>query len=101
MNVEMKLQLSLNLKKFLKEHDLTVAQLSRATKVPSQTITNWLSGLEPRNMGQVKQVATHLGCTIDELAYGPFRSSDRLEPIKEYQEEINAGIFEVVLRRKK
>ncbi|MFZ4715774.1 MAG: helix-turn-helix transcriptional regulator [Bacteriovoracaceae bacterium] len=96
----MKTLLSKNLKILLKERDLTVAQLSRASKVPAQTINNWLAGLEPRNMTQVKIVSQFFKITLDELAYGekPIKIENKL---KDYEDEIFAGIFEVVLRRKK
>ena len=96
----MKLELASKLKKLLKEQDLTVAQLSRATKVPAQTLNNWLSGLEPRSMGQVKSVAHFFKITLDELAYGEIKIKDE-NKLNQYSDEINAGIFEVVLRRKK
>lgn len=96
----MKSLLAQNLKRLLKDQDLTVAQLSRATKVPSQTLNNWLVGLEPRSMGQVKIVAQFFGMSLDELAYGEKPKSSPLK-LKDYEDEIYAGVFEVVLRRKK
>jgi transcriptional regulator with XRE-family HTH domain len=95
--MEMKLILSSNLKKLIRLNDLTVAQLSRATKVPTQTLNNWLSGLEPRSMDQVKIVASFFQMTIDEIAYGSKQEKTKLS---DYEDEINAGIFEVILRRK-
>lgn len=100
MNRYMKLELASKLKKLLKEQDLTVAQLSRATKVPAQTLNNWLSGLEPRSMGQVKSVAQFFEITLDEIAYGEIKVKDQ-NKLNQYSDEIYAGIFEVVLRRKK
>lgn len=97
----MKLQLANNLKKTLRAKDITAAQLSRATKIPAQTINNWLSGLEPRSMSQVKVVADYFETSIDELAYGSSLNKTQIEPMKQYEEEINAGLFEVVLRRVK
>lgn len=96
----MKTILSQNLKRLLKDQDLTVAQLSRATKVPSQTINNWLAGLDPRSINQVKTIAQHFNMGLDELVYGEIKVKNG-DKINEYAEEINAGIFEVVLRRKK
>ena len=94
----MKLILDTHLKKLIKSNDLTVAQLSRATKVATQTLNNWLAGLEPRSMQQVKKVADYFNLTIDELAYGQRPEKTKLT---EYEDEINAGVFEVVLRRRK
>ena len=98
MNIVMKSTLAANLKKLVRDNDMTMAQLSRATKVPSQTLNNWMSGLDPRNINQVKKIAGYFGITIDELVYGVTIEKTKL---LEYEDEINAGFFEVVLRRKK
>jgi transcriptional regulator with XRE-family HTH domain len=97
----MTIKLNLTLKKLLKESDMTVAQLSRATKVPVQTIHNWTHGQDPRSFIQVKKIADYFQITVDELVYGqsPKKFKESIEPIKDYKEEINAGVFEVVLRR--
>lgn len=86
------------LKKLLHEHDLTAAQLARATKTPPQTINNWLSGQEPRNLTQIKSVADYFGVSVDYLVYGQEDRKSKT-PFDDYAEEINAGTFEVVLRR--
>ncbi len=96
----MKTLLAPNLKRLLKDRDLTVAQLSRATKVPAQTLNNWLAGLEPRSMTQVKIISQFFDMSLDELAYGEIKVKDQ-NKIDQYSDEINAGIFEVVLRRVK
>ena len=87
------------LKELLTGCDITASQLSRATKVPVQTIHNWLSGSDPRNLNQVKKIAEYFKVSIDYLCFGHDGESFKKSEIKEYQEEINAGIFEVVLRR--
>lgn len=96
----MNIKLKSVLKRLLHERDLTSAQLARATQIPPQTINNWLSGLEPRNLNQVKAVANYFNVSMDALVYGSKDSSEK-EPLKEYIDEINAGTFEVVLRRVK
>ena len=52
------------LKKLLGEHVIKSAQLARATKTPPQTINNWLSGLEPRNLNQLKTVADYFEVSV-------------------------------------
>lgn len=94
------------LKNLLHENDLTAAQLARATKIPPQTINNWLSGQEPRSLNQIKAVADHFGISVDYLVYGSSikkscLKENLIEPIAQFEEEINAGVFEVVLRRVK
>lgn len=86
------------LKKLLHENDFTAAQLARATKIPPQTINNWLSGQEPRNLSQIKAVADYFEISVDYLVYGQSEPKSKVL-IEKFEEEINAGVFEVVLRR--
>ncbi len=92
------IRIKIILKKLLNEHDLTSAQLARATKLAPQTLNNWLSGQHPRNLSQVKTVADYFRVSVDYLVYG--EREDNLSNVLEiYKEDINAGLFEVILRR--
>lgn len=99
----MTIKLNLALKKLLKENDMTASQLARSTQVPVQSIHNWIHGQTPRSFEQIKKIADFFSMSVDELVYGvasaPRVRRDCLEPIQEYNDEINAGIYEVVLRR--
>ena len=86
------------LKKLIQERDMTVAQLARATKVPQQTLNNWMQGQEPRNLLHLKTVANYFKVSVDYLVYGEITKKEA-DPLKEHSDEINAGVFEVVLRR--
>lgn len=90
------------LKKLLKEKDITASQLSRSSGVPVQTISNWLSGQSPRSITQLKTVADLLGVDLDYLCFGESKPivQDK-NPIKDFEEEVNCGVFEVVLRKVK
>jgi len=88
------------LKKLIKEKGISVAHLSRATKVPLQTLHGWLNGSEPKSLRQVKMVADYLEVDLDYLCFG-IKPKATKPPLEDYQDEINAGIFEVVLRRVK
>lgn len=92
------IQLKHILRKFLNLKGITPAALARATKIPPQTLNNWLSGQEPRNLKHLKTVADYFNTTVDHLVYGKTDTKDQ-KNIEDYSEEINAGIFEVVLRR--
>lgn len=83
------------LKELLHKNDLSVAQLARATGVARQTIDNWIAGQEPRSLTQVKKVADYFGVQVDYLCFGQTKE----KTIREFEDEINAGVFEVVLRR--
>lgn len=92
----MNMELKTILKKLIKEKGLTITALSRSTKVPLQTLHGWLQGSEPKSLKQVKKVADHLGVDLDYLCFG---IEPKEQSIRDFQDEINAGVFEVVLRR--
>ncbi len=94
------MELKTVLRKLIKEKGLTIAGLSRSTKVPVQTLHGWLHGSEPKSIRQLKTIADHLGVDLDYLCFGIKSRSDSIK-IEKFENEINAGIFEVVLRRVK
>lgn len=95
----MNVKLKQNLKKLLHDKDMTAAQLSRATSIAPQTLNNWLSGQEPRGLIQLKKVADYFGLTIDELAFGPISKIPNKYDERSIPEIINAGKFEVILKK--
>ena len=86
------------IKKLMNENDITLSQLSRATDIPRQTLDNWVSGQEPRSLDQLKRVADYFDVSIDYICFGAEKTDKQLT---DYNDEINAGVFEVVLRRVK
>lgn len=91
--------LAAQLKKLLKKHDLTVAKLSRATGVSQKTLHSWLDSKTPSNLDSVKKIANYFDLTLEELLFGEVpKPKNKLE---EYHDEIQAGIFEVILKRVK
>jgi len=91
--------LAKQLKDLLKQKDVTIAQLARATGISAKTIYQWLNGQKPRDLNQVKKVADYFGVSIDFLAFGI--QSKTHNDINSFKEEINAGVFEVILRKTK
>ena len=94
------MELKTILRKIIKEKGLTVVAVSRASKVPVQTLHGWLQGSDPKNIRQLKSVADFLGVDLDYLCFG-IRPKSEADKIERFEDEINAGIFEVVLRRVK
>lgn len=94
----MDMQLGKILKRLMADQDVKASQLSRATKVPTQTLHNWLGGQHPRNIDQVKRVAEHFNVSLDFLLYGT-EAKQTQGTFERFKDEINAGIFEVILRR--
>lgn len=100
------IQLSMNLKKQLKLYlelrDMTAAQLARKASVAKQSISGWLAGSNPRDVRQIKRVASVLGISVDHLMFGDGKDQQAEKTI-----ELDAlmgdgwisGIFEVKFRR--
>lgn len=88
------------LKKLIKEKGITITHLSRASKVPLQTLHGWLQGSEPKSLRQVKAVADYLEVDLDYLCFG-IKPKAYKPQLEDFNHEINAGVFEVVLRRVK
>ena len=93
------MQLAKILKELSEERGITISMLSKKTGVPQQTLHNWISGVEPKNLTQVKKVADFFEVSLDYLCFG--KEVKKPDDITSYRDEINAGVFEVVLRRVK
>lgn len=89
--------LNKQLKTLLHNKDVTVAQLSRATKISAKTLYQWLNGQSPKNLVQVRKVADYFEVTIDYLAFGILERSK--SEIADFRNEINVGHFEVILKK--
>ncbi|AYF45723.1 Cro/C1-type HTH DNA-binding domain protein [Halobacteriovorax sp. BALOs_7] len=96
----MNLLLRENLRKILADLDWSVPKLAKETGVPSSTIQNWMEGKPAKDITQVKCVAECLGVTVDELCFSETVPEVK-NPLNQFEDEINAGVFEVILRRVK
>ena len=92
--------LNKQLKKLLTENDTTVAQLARATKISSKTIYSWINGQSARDLDSLKNVSDHFNVSLDYLVFG-IDEKNQKKTFVEFQDEINTGVFEVILRRPK
>jgi transcriptional regulator with XRE-family HTH domain len=96
--------LKTHLRSYLKEKGMTAADLSRAAKVPKQSISDWLAGTAPRNLDHLKRVANVFQVSLDELLFGeksievhgPDKATD-LDAL--LGDQWISGIFEIRLRR--
>lgn len=89
------------LKKLIHERGITITHLARESGVAQQTLHNWMSGTEPRSLTQVKRVADYFEVSVDYICFGINEEKLTKPDVQQYWEEINAGVFEVVLRRVK
>lgn len=89
-----------NLKKILTDRGMSVARLSRQTGIPAKTIYHWLGGQKPGDIEQLLRISEILQISLDRLLRE--HVSEKAKPrIQDFDEEINTGIFEVILRRVK
>ncbi|MBX9766972.1 MAG: helix-turn-helix transcriptional regulator [Bdellovibrionales bacterium] len=90
------------LRSALKNNGIGVSALARETGISRKTLENWLEGQKPQNIEQVKTVADFFSISVDELCFGlSVRAPEAKTEFEQHQDEINAGVFEVVLRRVK
>lgn len=91
------MKLSENLKRALQKMDMTVAQLSRATGVPTNTIHGWLHGSTP-HLRNLEKVSAYLEMSIDELLYSTRIKEKLTNGLDQLGAEIELGNFVVILK---
>ena len=64
-----KLKLAKVLKALLEKHDITARELSRATKVPQPTLTNYLSGRSANKLEHLMAIAEYFNVTLEYLLF--------------------------------
>ena len=58
------------LRHYLEASGMNASQLSRKSGVPRQTVANWLMGMTPKNITQIKKVADVFKVSLDQLLFG-------------------------------
>jgi transcriptional regulator with XRE-family HTH domain len=71
------MRLKQNIQHYLNTSGLTASALARKTSLPKTTIANWLAGVAPRDLVQLKKLADYIGVSIDTLTF-----DDLSEPIQ-------------------
>lgn len=64
-----KLKLATVLKALLEKHATSARELSRATKVPQPTITNYLSGRSANKLEHLMAIADHFHVSLEYLLF--------------------------------
>ncbi|MEK6774100.1 MAG: helix-turn-helix transcriptional regulator [Bdellovibrionota bacterium] len=83
-----------NLRIQLKQKGMTATALAKKSRVPLQTLNNWLAGSKPRDFEQVKAVADIFGISLDSLVFGA-------EAKGTIEELIQFGTYDVYLKKAK
>jgi transcriptional regulator with XRE-family HTH domain len=82
----------------MKNRGLSMSELAREVNVSVKTLHNWAQGQTPRDISQVKQVADFFSVSLDYICFGSSKTPER-GSFEYHQDEINAGVFEVILRK--
>ncbi len=93
------MNLKYQLKHYLNEQKISASELSRRTGISKQSISDWLAGVHPRDLSNLKRVADELGVSVDNLLFGQ-GTMVKLEgiPLDNDQGWVS-GVFEVKFRR--
>jgi transcriptional regulator with XRE-family HTH domain len=86
------MRLAANLRKLMRQRDMTTKRLSDETSIPKGTLKTWLAGSAPRSLSDVRKVAQHFGVSFEFLIFG-----DEIHPDAQTQRRKS---FEVFLRLK-
>jgi transcriptional regulator with XRE-family HTH domain len=76
---DMTFRLRQNLAAVLRHKGMTAAELSRATGVAKQVLSDWMAGVQPRKIEQLYLVAQTLGVSLEDLC---FAAEDELSKLK-------------------
>ncbi len=78
---------------------MTLKEISKATGVPSSTLSEWLNNRSPKNPEQIQKVAKYLGVSMHFFLFG---DEDSEEPLhKLLKEDVFSGTFEINIKRVK
>ncbi len=92
------MELSKTLKILIRQKGITTADLGRAINVPAKTLSEWLGGRAPRDLGAVKRCAEYFDCSLHFLLFGKEDPRNPLEAILQ-KSEIHVGLYEISIKR--
>ncbi len=88
--------LSKQLKLLCKKKDITISQLSRATKIPLPTLNHIVNGRPPRKLEHIKTLCSYFSCSADYLLFG---EEPVIHPASLPEHMQSIGQFEVYLKK--
>lgn len=91
-----------NIAHFIEKSGLTASALARKTNLPKTTIANWLAGVAPRDLNQLKKLADYMNVTIDALTFQDLSNSE-IQQINKMSDLENffQGDFRISIQRLK
>jgi transcriptional regulator with XRE-family HTH domain len=98
---ELQMKFSENLKKAMLEHKISQKKLSTKVGLPVSTLHGWLNGAAPKNIQDLKKVASIFGLTIDQLCFDDIKQTQPENSlVREEKVVAHFGTVELVLRLK-
>ena len=92
-----------NLKRIMKEKGISASDLSRQTKIPKSTISEWLQGRQPKFDDAILRLAKSLKVSTETLLTGSEPGEDFVKQIFDSAGdgfvEIHDGIFRVKIEK--
>lgn len=93
-NSFMEMKLASVLKQMLKERQLTLKELSAATKIKASTLSGWKNNVSPRDLAEVRRCARFFGVTLEKLLFDEDSDATALEGL------LTEGVFNGFLKVK-
>ncbi len=92
------MSLEKNLKILIQKKGIKIKTLASIVQISEPTIKGWISGKQVRNINQLKRLTDYFNITIDEIYFG---IKENKNTFQDFEDEINAGFYEVILRKVK
>jgi transcriptional regulator with XRE-family HTH domain len=101
-NMKREVAIHLNLKQLMESTRVSLKEVSSKTGIPQSTLSTYVSGKKASyDPTHLMKLSEHFGVSVDHLFFNVNQHNGKQNPIIEHEDEINAGLFKVVLRRKK
>lgn len=99
MSSENHIQLNQTLSLAIKRSGMTLREISNETGISVSTLSDWQSGRLPSDPVKLRKLAHFLGLSLHEILFGVKDPLDASVSNAWLTENIEAGKFEIILRR--
>lgn len=77
----MELRLKITLRELMKEKGLSLRKLSNLTGIRPSTLSGWINGVSPRDLGEVLTCAKYFGVSLEFLLFEQLSEATELESL--------------------
>ena len=103
LKISVVIEFKTNLKRIMKERGLSAADLSRQTKIPKSTISEWMQGRQPKFDDAILRLAKALKVSTETLLTGIAPEEDLMKQIFDSAGdgfiEVHNGIFRLKIEK--